>query len=112
LNIYYEMLQSGDHESFGVPDVPFGVSFFPKDIFQVPARYAAVQDIAYNSSYWPHDLSRWLEKNLNVVFKSYHESGGHFAAHERPEELVSDIRQMFGRGGPAYGVVSGKPGYT
>ena len=40
-----------------------------------------------------------------------HARGGHFAAHEAPEELVGDLRLMFGRGGPAYGVVADADGY-
>ena len=47
----------------------------------------------------------------NVVFESEHESSGHFAAHEKPEALVSDLRKMFGKGGPAYGVINGKDRY-
>ena len=46
-----------------------------------------------------------------MVFQSEHETGGHFAAYERPELLAGDLRKMFGKGGPAYGVVSGKSGY-
>jgi len=38
-------------------------------------------------------------------------SGGHFAAHERPEELADDLFKMFGKGGGAYGVIDGKEGY-
>ena len=48
----------------------------------------------------------------HLVFESEHESGGHFAAHEKPEELVEDVRRMFGRGGGAFGVVKGKDGYA
>lgn len=47
----------------------------------------------------------------NVVFESHHKSGGHFAATEKPEELVQDLRNMFGKGGPAFAVVPGKAGY-
>jgi len=47
-----------------------------------------------------------------VVFESHHEIGGHFAAFERPEELVQDVRKMFGKGGPAFGIVPGKTGYS
>ena len=47
----------------------------------------------------------------NLVFESHHKSGGHFAATERPEELVQDLRNMFGKGGPAFAVVPGKTGY-
>lgn len=39
-----------------------------------------------------------------VVFENVHEDGGHFAAHERPEELVGDLRKMFGKGGGARSV--------
>jgi hypothetical protein len=45
------------------------------------------------------------------VFESEWKSGGHFAAHEKPEELVTDVRKMFGKGGKAYSVVPGKDGY-
>lgn len=31
----------------------------------------------------------------NIVYTGVHERGGHFAAHECPEELVDDIRKMF-----------------
>jgi len=37
-----------------------------------------------------------------VVFESRKEKGGHFAAHEIPEEIMADLRKMFGRGGPCY----------
>lgn len=46
-----------------------------------------------------------------VIFESENEKGGHFAAHEVPESLVNDVRKMFGKGGPAFGVVKGKTGY-
>ena len=46
------------------------------------------------------------------MFESEHESGGHFAAYEKPEELVGDLRRMFGRGGGAFGVVNGKDGHA
>lgn len=54
---------------------------------------------------------RWARTIGNVVFESEHQSGGHFAAHEKPEELAADVRAMFGKGGPAFGVVSGRVGY-
>ena len=63
----------------------------------------------------PADVLRHTRlRNLlgNVVFESeMHGKGGHFAAYEVPELLVGDIRKMFARGGPAYGVVQGKDGY-
>uniref|UniRef100_D8PXJ8 Epoxide hydrolase N-terminal domain-containing protein n=1 Tax=Schizophyllum commune (strain H4-8 / FGSC 9210) TaxID=578458 RepID=D8PXJ8_SCHCM len=73
------------------PTIPMGMSQFPKDIYVYPKS-------------WKHTLG-------NVVFEADHESGGHFAAHEKPEALVGDLRAMFGRGGPAYGVVFGRDGY-
>ncbi|KAJ7693074.1 hypothetical protein B0H17DRAFT_1280350, partial [Mycena rosella] len=53
----------------------------------------------------------WARRTGNVVFEAEHEVGGHFAAHEVPAFLVGNLRKMFGRGGPAYGVVSGWSGY-
>ncbi|KAI5895058.1 alpha/beta-hydrolase [Schizophyllum commune H4-8] len=47
----------------------------------------------------------------NVVFEEKHDKGGHFAAYEVPEILVGDLRKMYAKGGPAYGVVEGKDGY-
>jgi hypothetical protein len=46
------------------------------------------------------------------VFTSEQNSGGHFAAYEKPAELVGDVRKMFGKGGPAFGVVPGRTGYS
>lgn len=48
----------------------------------------------------------------NVVVRFNHEKGGHFAAHEVPELLAGDLRKMFGIGGPAFGVVTGKSGFA
>ncbi|KAJ2924887.1 hypothetical protein H1R20_g12195, partial [Candolleomyces eurysporus] len=93
--IYYELAQAYPEGIFsGVQTpIPVGHSYFPQDIFVVPRR--------------------WIRAaNPTLVFESDHESGGHFAAHERPEELVSDLRKMFGKGGPCYGVVPGKTGYV
>ncbi|CAA7268337.1 unnamed protein product [Cyclocybe aegerita] len=95
LRIYYEMNKSGANplapSSIVSTTIPMGYSYFPKE-----------------GAVWPR---RWL-KAPNLVFESEHESGGHFAAHEKPKELVDDIRKMFGKGGPAFGVVPGKTGYA
>lgn len=45
------------------------------------------------------------------MFEVEHDAGGHFAAFERPQDLAVDMRVMFGKGGPAFGVVPGKSGY-
>ena len=55
--------------------------------------------------------TRWVRALGNVVHESVHTSGGHFAAYERPKELTDDIRSMFAKGGPAYGIVPGRAGY-
>ncbi|KAJ8081542.1 hypothetical protein AAF712_011107 [Marasmius tenuissimus] len=71
--------------------VPTGASFFPEEIMQVPLH--------------------WVAQEFNIVFHAKHDKGGHFAAYEVPDLLVGDLKKMFGKGGPAYGVVSGKDGY-
>ena len=55
--------------------------------------------------------SSLLRAQGKIVFESEHEVGGHFAAYEQPEALVGDLRKMFGRSGPAAGVVPGCAGY-
>ncbi|KAF9479934.1 alpha/beta-hydrolase [Pholiota conissans] len=94
LRIYYEV-QHDSPEIFRSDQgtaIPMGFSFFPKEIVRLPRK--------------------WV-KTRNLVFESVeHESGGHFAAHEKPELLVGDVRKMFGKSGPAYGVVPGKTGYA
>ncbi|KAJ7863481.1 Alpha/Beta hydrolase protein [Mycena olivaceomarginata] len=74
------------------PAIPLGVSYFPKELLVFPKS--------------------WTRKIGNIVFERDHDSGGHFAAYEKPNELVDDLRQMFGKKGPAFGVVSGKSGYA
>ncbi|KAJ6455067.1 Alpha/Beta hydrolase protein [Mycena vitilis] len=94
LRIYYE-LHNGDKRyppPSEAPTIPFGMSYFPKEVIVVPRL-------------WKHLLG-------NVVSESQHDRGGHFAAHEQPELLVADVRKMFGRNGPAFGVVPGKTGYV
>lgn len=40
-----------------------------------------------------------------VVYESEYESGGRFAARERPDAIVKDLQEIFGRGGGAFGCV-------
>uniref|UniRef100_A0A0W0FKR1 Epoxide hydrolase N-terminal domain-containing protein n=1 Tax=Moniliophthora roreri TaxID=221103 RepID=A0A0W0FKR1_MONRR len=88
---YYEVAQSGDFASGPAPTIPVGYSFFPKEVGLGPKSW-------------------YTDKH--IVFTSDHERGGHFAAHEQPDALVADLRKMFRKGGPAYGVVPGKNGYA
>lgn len=68
-----------------------GVVRFPKEIVNTPKL--------------------WVQGMGDVVLDTEYERGGHFAATERPDALVAELRKMFGKGGPAYGVVGGKTGY-
>ncbi|KAI5860071.1 alpha/beta-hydrolase [Durotheca rogersii] len=86
--VIYHEADKGEYvtrESPLTPGVKIGYSYFPKEIFGSPR-------------FWNHRLG-------DVVFEGRHERGGHFAAWERPEDLVADLRAMFGKGGGAYGVV-------
>ncbi|QLI72618.1 uncharacterized protein G6M90_00g092150 [Metarhizium brunneum] len=77
VRIYYEARHAGaarTRRGLGyVPGVPLGLSYFPRDLVLPPRT-------------WP------------VVFERVHGEGGHFAACERPEALVADLRAMFGGG--------------
>ncbi|SJL07287.1 related to epoxide hydrolase [Armillaria ostoyae] len=70
------------------PTIPLGLSYFPKEVRCYPRLWSLTEG--------------------NLVFESEHTSGGHFAAHEKPHELVDDLRKMFGKDGPAFGVVPGR----
>ncbi|KAJ7776756.1 Alpha/Beta hydrolase protein [Mycena maculata] len=94
LRIYYEVAK-GDKRyppPSEAPTIPAGFSYFPKELINVPRG--------------------WKKLLGKVVFEAQHDRGGHFAAHEEPELLVDDVRKMFGKGGPAFGVVPGKTGYA
>ncbi len=93
LRIYYETVHQGNFDEFAKlwSPIPLGLSFFPCEFIDGPRT--------------------WARTMGNVVFESDHDKGGHFAAYEQPQALVDDLRQMFGKGGKAYGVVKGKDGY-
>jgi hypothetical protein len=112
LRIYYEVTKAYPNRLAWVQPttIPLGYSYFPKELLRFPKRYTLILQPFQNLTYNPNHF-RWL-KAPNLVFQSEHDSGGHFAAHEKPEELVGDLRKMFGRGGPAFGVVPGKVGYA
>ncbi|KZT19988.1 alpha/beta-hydrolase [Neolentinus lepideus HHB14362 ss-1] len=93
LRIYYETrLSGGRNNEPKVTGVPMGVSYFPAELVISPKS--------------------WMRTVGEMVFCSDHTKGGHFAAHEQPEELVADVRKMFGKGGPAFSVVPGRSGYS
>jgi hypothetical protein len=74
-----------------IPDVFLGTAQFPKELVQFPKLW--------NKSMGP------------LVLASEYDYGGHFAAWERPDAIVKDLREMFGKGGGAFGCVEGKDGY-
>jgi pimeloyl-ACP methyl ester carboxylesterase len=57
--------------------VPCGFALFPKDLFPLPPQ-------------------SWIERGYNVVHRVDMKDGGHFAAMEKPAELVADMREFFG----------------
>lgn len=77
------MLTLPDHYLQTKPKL--GISQFPKDIVGIPD--AAARTLG------------------PIAFQRFHDTGGHFAAWEKPEALVKDLRDMFGPGGGAHGVV-------
>ncbi|PHH90057.1 hypothetical protein CDD83_4629 [Cordyceps sp. RAO-2017] len=85
VRIYYESKHSQvDRVLKGyqyVPRVLLGYSIFPRDVVVSPET--------------------WARAMGPVVFGRRHQSGGHFAAFERPGELADDLRAMFGNGGGA-----------
>ncbi|KAG8531774.1 uncharacterized protein KY384_003410 [Bacidia gigantensis] len=58
-----------------VVKIPTGLSTFPKELSPVPRS--------------------WAETAVNLQFFTEHESGGHFAAYERPKELSDDMIKFF-----------------
>lgn len=96
LRIYYEALHDkewarGKTEGY-ILGVKLGLAYFPKEITVPPMS-------------WGRTLGP-------VVYESRYESGGHFAAWEKPEAIAGDLRKMFGRGGGAFGCVEGREGYV
>lgn len=75
-----------------IPHIKIGYSHQPKELRVVPKT--------------------WIWKLGNVVFERDHDSGGHFFAFEKPDYLVTDLRDMFRKGGGGYGCVQGRNGYN
>ncbi|KAI1653180.1 alpha/beta-hydrolase [Daldinia decipiens] len=101
VRIYYETTQNVDgrkdkldHQRLRAwsPGVKLGFSHFPMDIQVQP--------------------STWVRTLGNVVFEKEHESGGHFATWERPDDIITDVREMFGKGGGAFGIIKDATGYA
>jgi hypothetical protein len=109
--IYYEYRSAlEENNSIGRAPVLTGLSYFPKDILNFP-RTSVPTVIMNLHSGLNFTIIRWTKKLGKVVFTRTHEKGGHFAAHEVPDLLVNDLREFWGKGGPAFGVVPGQSGY-
>ncbi|KAF2199229.1 alpha/beta-hydrolase [Delitschia confertaspora ATCC 74209] len=96
--IYYEALHNPTEElptkesvEKWIPKVKLGLAYFPKELTVVPRT--------------------WGQTLGPVVYESENEKGGHFAAWERPDIIAKDLKRMFGKRGPCYGIVEGKNGY-
>jgi hypothetical protein len=94
LRIYKEA-DDIDYARSGYVKVPYGVSVFPKDLYGVPKGMVLYSWLTID----------WAYTTGNLKFWKMHQSGGHFAAWERPEELVQDLREFYGPKGGAANVV-------
>ncbi|KAF8895099.1 alpha/beta-hydrolase [Infundibulicybe gibba] len=94
LRIYYEATKTEGNllHKTEPTTIPLGFSHFPKEVVIPPKKY--------------------VDSRAKSRFEADHESGGHFAAYEKPELLVGDVRKMFGKGSRAFGVVPNKNGYA
>ncbi|OBW68115.1 MAG: Uncharacterized protein AUREO_018120 [Aureobasidium pullulans] len=84
LRIYYEATHTSaeatrDRVQHWIGGVKLGLCYAPKELTIVPRT-------------WGRTLGP-------VVFESEKRCGGHFLAYEQPEEVVSDLRAMFGTSG-------------
>ena len=111
--IYYES-QNDPEEMRGklseyIPNVKLGFARFPK------VCHWSIDDARHANTPIQKELiitpRNWLNSLGPVVYVSEHDKGGHFAAWERPDAIVKDLRTMFGKGGGAFGAVEGKSGF-
>lgn len=70
--------------------VKLGLVFNPRELEPVPKSWGATLG--------------------EVIYQVENPGGGHFYAHEEPELLLRDLREMFRKGGGAFGVVKGADG--
>ncbi|WPG99494.1 Epoxide hydrolase N terminus [Acrodontium crateriforme] len=94
LRIYYEAIYpppggfSRDRTQEYIPKVKIGYTLTPKELALLPLT-------------WCRTLGPVVQERRKM-------RGGHFLAHELPDETVKDLRDMFGKGGPCYGIVGNK----
>ncbi|KAI5276392.1 alpha/beta-hydrolase [Aureobasidium subglaciale] len=90
LRIYYEATHTSteanrERVQHWIGGVKLGLCYAPKELTIVPRT-------------WGRTLGP-------VVFESEKKRGGHFLAYEQPEEVVSDLRKMFGSGGACHNIL-------
>lgn len=68
-----EMISGAEADKF--LQTPTGVSVFAMEAEMIPRS--------------------WAERKANVVYWQEHDSVGHFAAYEKPDELVDDLVKFF-----------------
>ncbi len=73
--IYYENRSTPAQKPMEFINVPTGAAIFPAEIFIVPRAWAEAE----------YDLRHWTVM----------EEGGHFAALEKPELYINDVREFF-----------------
>lgn len=73
--LYYEARRDPGAFAFPRSETPVGVAVFPKEIYRSPRS--------------------WVEGRFNITRWTEFERGGHFAALERPKELIEDMRAFF-----------------
>lgn len=75
MRLYYESMGPGRGAGYPPSSVPTGCAIFPKEIYRAPKSWAASR----------YDIRHW----------TVYDVGGHFAAMERPDDLLGDIRSFF-----------------
>jgi hypothetical protein len=63
------------HTRMPVVEAPVGISVLPEEFITAPRR--------------------WAERYYNLKQKRHHASGGHYAAWEEPQAIVTDVRDFF-----------------
>ncbi|KAF1923964.1 alpha/beta-hydrolase [Didymella exigua CBS 183.55] len=98
VRIYYEaqhnateQVPNRDRASQWVGKVKLGLAHFPKELSVIPRI--------------------WGKTLGHIVLESTNDKGGHFAAWERPDAIVRDLQDMFGKKGECYKIVPGKSGF-
>ncbi|CAK3870940.1 Epoxide hydrolase 1 [Lecanosticta acicola] len=102
--------------ALGAPWSPFGMGDGPGYIAIQSTRPATIRKRSRSRNFKGIltallELPIFLGRYGPIAFQKLYEKGGHFAGRERPTDIADGLREMFGKGGGAYGVVKGQDGY-